>query len=274
MAYTAGNQEIAWSQWHSSGTCSISCGINYDDQKSIWSSWTTTSATSGNTSGANTIDDELIWINWIQEAEAVDVGDVSITVSTDNQNQIWYNWNTTKVVYVGDTYKAVAKTKKERRAQKRKQKYAKKLAEKNRRRMMHNEEVKRRQAVAAETKAGALLEDLIGKEQMEVYKETGRILVHGENHDWFISNYQTEKTKELSYFDLTRNVKIQRIEKSKMVDLCVAHKGDDENKRIPVSDQVIGYLLHARHDEDNLKKTANDRFKHDLIMPKKFAVAS
>jgi hypothetical protein len=73
---------------------------------------------------------------------------------------------------------------------------------------------------------------------------------------------------------MTRNVKLQRIEKGKIIDLCVHHGTDDEKRRLPVSDQVIGFALRALTDEDNLKRVANDQNRRDYVPLKRVAVAA
>jgi hypothetical protein len=287
MAITARDydsyQDDAWKYWHStgsnSGTSTTNHTVSYDTQNSIWSQWTTTSvqiSNSTNSYSASELDKELIWINWQEQSKVSGTAD-SYTITVDDQDVVWMNWHNEKVVYIGDSTTAVEKTRKERLKQKREEIRAKKMAEKKRRRRMFKDELNRREAVAAESKAMELLEDLIGDDQMKVYKETGRILVHGDNYDWLISNYSDQTSKDMktrNYFELTRNVKIQRVEKDKIVDLCVAHRLDHEQKRIPVSDQVIGFLLHAKCDEDNLKKTANNMGTRNRILPKKYAIAN
>jgi len=284
MAVTGNNYHSQiWESWSSgSATSTTACGVDYNAQDAIWSQWTTTSVpmtsdgTANNYSYTTNVDQELIWINWQEEYQQEFIGGTAnVTITTDEQNQVWYNWHDRKVVYVGDTFKEVRQTRRERLKAKRQKIRGDKLAEKTRRKQLFATEVKRRETIAAESKARELLEDLIGEEQMRIYKETGRILVHGDNYDWLISNYQHQGGAKVdNYFELTRNVKIQRIEKDKIVDLCVAHKHDHEKKRIPISDQVIGFLLRVQADEENLKQTANNRGSHDLKLPKKYAIAS
>ena len=50
--------------------------------------------------------------------------------------------------------------------------------------------------------------DLIGEEQLEIYNETGRLLVHGHKYDYI----------------LQKDGFVKRVEKDKVVDLCIPHK--------------------------------------------------
>jgi hypothetical protein len=266
-------QNEVWTSWHDSGTTSSTADT-------IWGNWTSYDA--GTTSDGTSIDNELVWYYWTQEETNGRPQDVEITV--DHQDRIWYNWQTTTVsstsytdnniISIGSTPAEVRKTKKQRRIEKRKAIVQKKRAKKVHRKNATREEVKRRAAIASESKARELLEDLIGEEQMKVYRETGRLLVHGEKFDWLITNYHFGEKRKQTYFDYTRNVKIQRVEKDKIVDLCVAHHSDEDKRRIPVTDQVIGFLLHAKHAEDYLHKTANSRQQRlKEPLPQKYAVA-
>lgn len=90
----------------------------------------------------------------------------------------------------------------------------------------------------AEEVAQVLLGELIGGEQLEMYAKTGRILVKGLKNDYLI--YKTGK--------------VQRVEKGKLVDLCVYTQ---QRVTMPETDNVIGLALHIKSDEKDFNKTAN-----------------
>lgn len=90
----------------------------------------------------------------------------------------------------------------------------------------------------AEEVAQVLLGELIGGEQLEMYAKTGRILVKGKKDDYLI--YKTGK--------------VQRVEKGKLVDLCVYTQ---QRVTMPETDNVIGLALHIKSDEKDFNKTAN-----------------
>jgi len=90
----------------------------------------------------------------------------------------------------------------------------------------------------AEEVAQVLLGELIGGDQLEMYAKTGRILVKGNKNDYLI--YKTGK--------------VQRVEKGKLVDLCVYTQ---QRVTMPETDNVIGLALHIKSDEKDFNKTAN-----------------
>jgi hypothetical protein len=90
----------------------------------------------------------------------------------------------------------------------------------------------------AEEVAQVLLGELIGGEELGLYKTTGRILVKGNEHDYLI--YKTGK--------------VQRVEKGKLIDLCVYTQ---QRVTMPETDNVIGLALHIKTDEKDFNKTAN-----------------
>ena len=90
----------------------------------------------------------------------------------------------------------------------------------------------------AEDVALVLLGELIGGEQLEIYKKTGRILVSGRKHDYMIK----------------KSGGVSRVEKGKMVDLCVHVQ---EKILLPPTDNVIGLAMHIKADEKDFNKVAN-----------------
>ncbi len=99
-------------------------------------------------------------------------------------------------------------------------------------------EEEKKQKEKAEEVAQVLLGELIGEEQLEVYKETGRIFVNGRKNSYL----------------LTKHGGVQRVEKGKMVDLCVHIQ---EKILLPPTDNVIGLAMHIKADEKDFNKVAN-----------------
>ena len=91
---------------------------------------------------------------------------------------------------------------------------------------------------SAEAIAQVLLGELIGEDQLAVYKETGRVLVKGRKHDYLV----------------WKTGKVQRIEKDKLVDLCV-HVS--RKILLPDTDNVIGLAMQIKADEKDFNKIAN-----------------
>jgi len=101
-------------------------------------------------------------------------------------------------------------------------------------------EAKRRRELA-ESKAKELLEIFIGKKEMKVYEETGRIFVKGKEADYHIVKGD--------------GFNIRKIEKERVTDLCV-HL---ENKNsMPETDNVVALLLNLKADEEAVLNLAND----------------
>ena len=106
---------------------------------------------------------------------------------------------------------------------------------------------------AAEDVAQVLLGEIIGEEQLAVYKETGRLLVRGSKHDYLV----------------WKTGKVQRVEKNKIVDLCVYTK---ERIIMPATDNVIGLAMHIKADEKEFNKIANA--SRPVAKPKELALAA
>ena len=113
------------------------------------------------------------------------------------------------------------------------------------------EETERKEA--AEDVAQVLLGEIIGEEQLAVYKETGRLLVRGSKHDYLV----------------WKTGKVQRVEKNKIVDLCVYTK---ERIIMPATDNVIGLAMHIKADEKEFNKIANA--SRPVAKPKELALAA
>jgi len=107
-------------------------------------------------------------------------------------------------------------------------------------RYLNNEKARERQLAqnAAEVKAQRLLGLMIGKKELEVYKRTGRIFVKGENGTYIV--------RKGSF--------TQKIEDSKIVDLCVHIKSEC---KCPKTDNVIALKVLLENDEKHVLKLAN-----------------
>lgn len=90
---------------------------------------------------------------------------------------------------------------------------------------------------AAEAKAKDLLLDIIGKDELVVYEETGRVFVKGRKHDYIVQ----------------REGFIQQIDKGKIQDLCASI---NKNK-YPLTDNVVAMKLLIESDEDQFLEIAN-----------------
>ena len=108
---------------------------------------------------------------------------------------------------------------------------------------------------AAEKKAQELLGDLIGDEQLEVYRKTGRVLVHGRNFDWIIN----------------REGYLNKIEKGKIVDIC-AHVS--RRSKYPDTDNVVAVMLSLWADDEYIDRVGNRNGSRVLDAPPEAAVAN
>lgn len=147
------------------------------------------SSWAGNTATTN----DTVWYGW----NTFD----STTSSSIDTYTTWTNWNltfTTSDVWVTwvsyPTFPQAVESEEELQARQQR--------EEELRREREAENALREQAEAA---AEELLEDLIGEKEMEVFRSTGRMLVKGKEFDYL----------------LHRGGAVQRVEKDKIVDLCI-----------------------------------------------------
>lgn len=117
------------------------------------------------------------------------------------------------------------------------------------RRLERIEQVKRQ--TAAEEVALELLETLIGRKEREVYQRTGRLMVKGKEADYIID----------------KNRGVWRVEKNKVVDLCIHLK---ERYKYPDTDNVIAVALNLLDDEKNFNELANRHGSQDrpTVLPR------
>lgn len=97
---------------------------------------------------------------------------------------------------------------------------------------------------AAEEKAKELLLDLIGSDEMKIYRETGRLFVKGAKYDYIVQ----------------REGFVKRVEKDKITDMCV-HLRD--KYKYPPTDNVIAIKTSLEHEEDNVLEMANYHSSED-----------
>lgn len=231
-SYTYSND--VWDQWVDEGTTS---GTLYTDHQS-----TTTVASTTAT-----------WHTWVRD-QYVYYHDTVTYEGTEQQVQaVWSVWTdeATRVIYEGvadeitdnlrETTERIGQAFRQvgveaERAGRSLQRLGQAGIEARER---ESEEIKKmkEQKEAAEAKAKELLLDLIGKEELAVYEETGRVFVKGRKHDYIVQ----------------RTGFVQQIQKGKVQDLC-AHIN---KSKYPLTDNVVGLKLLIESDEDQFLKIAN-----------------
>lgn len=102
----------------------------------------------------------------------------------------------------------------------------------------------------AEIKAQELLLDLIGADELAIYKKTGRLFVKGQRFDYII-----RRDRMIGG--------LQRIEKDKISDLCV-HL-DRRKSDCPKTDNVIALKLAIEADENRVLRLANNHGHRDRL---------
>lgn len=179
------------------------------------------------------------WGNWCEEAYTTQAQTQS-SYQVTFQNQVWQHWITTEPQSEHFARQQLG----QQALQQTDEEFQRRAAEMQRaateQAAAFEEGLKKekdRKIVAEET-AQVLLGELIGEEELAVYKETGRVLVKGKSHDYM----------------LHVGGKVQRIEKNKITDLCV-HVS--QRPMIPDTDNVIGLALHIQADEKDFNKVAN-----------------
>ena len=98
---------------------------------------------------------------------------------------------------------------------------------------------------------------MITPEQTKRYKETGRLLVHGQKYDWLIKRPAYEGSKP----------GVVRIEKGKLTDICI-HTNKGKDYEIPEADRIVSLALSAKYNEKAFNEECN---KHgDVQMPDEY----
>ncbi len=178
------------------------------------------------------------WGNWVHDAYSSTATQAVHSVTF--QNQVWQQWITTEPQSEHFARQQLG----ERVLQQTDEEFQRRAAEMQRaateqaRAYEESQKKDRDRKIVAEETAQVLLGELIGEEELAVYKETGRILVKGKRHDYMIFKHGS----------------VQRIEKNKITDLCV-HVS--QRPMIPDTDNIIGLALHIQADEKDFNKTAN-----------------
>lgn len=177
------------------------------------SSYTTTTYTSGDT----------IWYEWNTSCR---------DYNTSSTDQVWTTWTSDSytVTYVESYHKPFTAPKRSR-AEETQQ-------EINR---IWNEilaEELQAEKEEAENVAMELLGDLIGDDQLEIYRKTGRLLVHGNKHDWLVR----------------KGGIIAKVEKGKLIDHCVHLLS---RYSYPPTDNVITLALRIKENESEVERIAN-----------------
>ena len=224
-----------------------------------WYAWNTTTYTNTATTG------DSAWRSWNDNDTSGSTTwtywntDNSITV--DNTDT-WIYWNTVPSaennVVLQDRIaptnylQAYRKTKAERRRAKRQKQRELKRKLKAQRKARAAAELAVRKLKEAESTAKALLFDVIGEKQMEVFERTGRMLVKGHKFDWLITRTKWGQDYD-GHHDHTAHIRIQRVSKEKIYDLCVRL----EDSKLPPSDRVLGFLLNSKYNEEEFNNKAN-----------------
>lgn len=223
---------LTWDYWTShdssaSTTCSSSVWTTWTGAtySYIWTEWTT--ARSGTSSSTNycTTSNDITWYTWTQKQS---------------------NWTDR----VEEVFPRVQEATKRDRARERQ------LLNQTAIRNWFYEEQKKEQEEArklAEDKAQILLEELIGKEEMAIYKETGRILVKGRHdHDFIVR-------KDATTIILPKNKVVSLRGSIKARSSCIILK-----EHTPPTDKVIGLKLALENDEKATLKVGNEQGERDF----------
>lgn len=204
-------------------------------QSCVWSNWTSPSYNEYHDCTSSGV-----WVSW-------QTSEISSTATTIDAT-IWQNWQMIETTALGDTCRtyvvypvASPKESKEQEA------LLAKEREENKRKARELEEQRR----AAEERAVELLMDIVGPEEAVVYKATGNLLVKGHKADWLIG----------------RNGSVRRIEKGKVVSLCLH---SDKRYEQPETDNVVALALHAKFAEQEMAKGnwLNETRIEDFVMPR------
>ena len=189
----------------------------YTTYNDAWYHWTATSCTSSTSSTTSCGD---VWSSW----------NTSTATTTASGDATWIVWNNSGASQ--PTARPESEFVRQRREQSEQARQAHWASEKR------YAEIQRKRETA-EKKAQQLLMDLIGPEQLEVYKETGRLYVRGNQHDYI----------------LKKGGLVTQVGKDKVIDMCV-HLA--ERSSFPETDNVVGLKLMLESEaERKVLKLAN-----------------
>lgn len=196
----------------------------------VWCTWT--DATASSTTASYTTHD--VWENWNTSGT-----DYTYTYSSDTSaDTAWGIWvsSNPKVIdysyYRAEEIRLPEKTVEQKRAERVQHDINKLWGD-----IRIMEEHRRKEQ--AELTAQSLLEDLISKEDLEYYRETGRLLVKGRKYDYVIF----------------KDAGVYRVDKDKIHDLCIHLK---KQYGFPKTDNVISLKLLIEANEKEFLKTANN----------------
>ena len=228
-----------------------------NDVWDIWSDRSTTSSTSNSTVHADTMSQTVsaTWTTWVRD-QYIYYYDVETRYEQNRVHAVWSVWtdDATRALYEGvaDEITDGLRVSTEQMGQAFERVAAagvsagramQNLGDAVRRGQEHRiAEVDRitkmaEKRNAAEAKAKDLLLDIIGKDELVVYEETGRVFVKGRKHDYIVQ----------------REGFIQQIDKGKIQDLCASI---NKNK-YPLTDNVVAMKLLIESDEDQFLEIAN-----------------
>jgi len=205
-------------------TTTATCTISSDD--STWYTWADSTAT--------TSVEKSTWTSWTSAASTTSTMPETTTY-TDDGGTVWVQW-------VGELTIETS------------------VEEPDRYDISHREveeesdyKKREKEREIAEDVAKELLLDLIGKKELKVYEETGRLFVKGKKFDYIVQ----------------KDSFVQKIEKDKITDLCV-HL--DNKYKFPDTDNVVAMKLLLETDEDIILDLANEHGSDDR--PEKLPLAA
>jgi len=200
-----------------------------DSSAYTWSCWNEEKTACGNSDG--------VWNHWITEdyTGTVTATGTDITLSGSSDTYIWTGWVNSSEEYEVQVDAPIMQDTPQVDQEERRRR-----DEENERRYQKMQEKKEK----AEKVARELLMELIGKEELETYNETGRLFVKGKDFDYLLS----------------KEGKVQRLEKDKVIDLCI-HLRDKYS--YPNTDNLIGLKLLIENNEEEFIEKANVMREHD-----------
>jgi len=252
MATTYGTaSSYVWSQWTSDSSSTTACYNTWDQ----WHTSTTTSGSSGSTT------DNIVWYAWSQERSDYD-NSVKVSIRDNSGHVVWSKWVDQYDVSL-EVYREQARTVVKEATEKLKQ-WKMPSAETIRAQNAQQEirrvwnkliaDEKRQERDEAENVALELLLELVSEEEVERYKETGRLFVKGRHYDYVIK----------------KDGGVYRIAKDRVIDF--AKKKEAEGKFIcvhpknrfkyPDTDNVIALKMWIENKENAFLRIGN---KHHTV---------
>jgi len=216
-----------WSVWTSYDS-STSTSTGYD---LCWSGWNQGTGTTASCTTTASAQGDTVWYTWTSEQPDSIVNISYESAGTDGVYQGWVEEEAKTEEEKAQVRQRDRRIERERLAQ---QRSSERLAVKVK--MKHER---------AEVKAKELLKDLIGEDEMRVYEETGRVMVHGREYDYI----------------LQREGYVKRIGKGKITDLCV-HLAN--RTKYPAEDNIVALKLLAESGEKELNEMANELGRRDI----------